>query len=70
MGGDPVKYTRKWEQVISRWSNIARHCQTLTDGGWTVHTILPTTGVDDDCVEGAIIVAFKDEPDLSGGVPR
>ena len=65
-----MKYTRKWKQLIPVWDDIASRCQKLTDDGWTVHTILPTSNVGDDLRDGAIIVAFKDEPDLSGGVPR
>lgn len=65
-----MKYTRKWEQAIAAWDNIATRCQTLTDDGWAVHTIMPTDNIGEDSRDGAIIVAYKDEPDLSGGVPR
>lgn len=65
-----MKYTRKWRQGVAPWREIAKGCQSFTDDGWTVHTILPTTHVGERNADGAIIVAFKDEPDLSGGVPR
>lgn len=69
-----MKYTRKWHCVIAHYTNIAESCQKLTDDGWSVHTILPSERVANPqtCQNdtGAIIVAFKDEPDLSGGVPR
>ena len=69
-----MKYKRKWDWFLAHYREIASFCQEATDDGWTVHTILPTTRVanskNGEVGDGAIIVAFKDEPDLSGGVPR
>ena len=62
-----MKYTRTWEQDAVAWEEIARRCQTYTDAGWTVHTIMHVTS---DRRWGAIIVAWKDGPDMTGGVPR
>lgn len=69
-----MTYKRRWKQDLAHWSKIAAQCEKTTGEGWTVHTIVPTTGVENPKTgahgDGAIIVAFKDEPDISGGVPR
>lgn len=70
-----MKYTRKWEQRIAHWSTVAEQCQILTDKDWIVHSVVymhhvNAPGGKNFSAGGAIIVAFKDEPDLSGGVPR
>lgn len=69
-----MKYTRKWRQwaMTSDGQWIAQRCQQCTDDGWTVHSIVYASRVQagDRLGDGAIVVAFKDEPDLSGGVPR
>lgn len=69
-------YKRKWAQRLVQWRHVAVECQSITDEGWNVHTILPTARVvarregDKPIDDGAIIIAYIDEPDLSGGVPR
>ena len=65
-------FKRRWKTTVVQGGYIAMRCSELTDDGWTVHTLLPIDSViHEGAVEnGARIVAFKDEPDLSGGVPR
>jgi len=70
-----MAFVRKWKQPVVEWRDIASECQSITDRGWNVHTIMPTTDIEprrkeEVLVDGAIIVAYFDEPDLSGGVPR
>ncbi len=67
---------RKWTQSSVQRKHIASACQNLTDAGFTVHTIIHADNVrgkyDGDSLydHGATIIAYVDEPDLSGGVPR
>jgi hypothetical protein len=70
-----MAYKRKWDQSVVDWRDIAAECQQITDMGWHVHTIMPTSDVnssyeDGETVDGAIIVSYFDEPDLSCAVYR
>lgn len=67
-----MKYTRKWKQYVCIGTRIAESCRVLTDDGWTVHSIVAASRVNQygETGDGAIIIVYKDEPDLSGGVPR
>ena len=67
-----MKYVRKWTQEFAQQRQLAKVCQYLTDKQWTVHSVIYTPSVihDDVTAVGACIVAWKDEPDLTGGVPR
>lgn len=63
---------RKWTSVLVVSCEVAEGCERLTDEGWSVHTIyfVGVADVHGRNTYGSRIVAFKDEPDLSGGVPR
>lgn len=67
-----MKYTRKWKSWFSQQIHLGKSCQKMTDEGWIVHTIVYSSHVEHEgnVRDGACIVAFKDEPDLTGGVPR
>ncbi len=57
---------RKWRQELAHWKEAAAYCQRATDDGWTVFAVVPVGGTP----VMVTVVAWKDEPDLSGGVPR
>lgn len=63
---------RTWRQDVCVGSRIAQACQQSTDAGWTVFAVvhMNSVSVGDQYGDGAVVVSFKDEPDLSGGVPR
>lgn len=63
-----MSHKRTWTQSIAQWRSIAEEAQSLTDDGWTVHTIIPADNVNGD--DGAILVAYKDTPDFSDGVSQ
>lgn len=63
---------REWRQTICLPMGIAAACQKDTDAGWTVFGIVHMNTVSDGAQmgDGAVVVSWKDEPDLTGGVPR
>lgn len=63
---------RKWKHACVQGKFTSSRCEEFTDAGWTVHTIMPIDNVEFEGERraGVRIVAFKDEPDLTGGVPR
>lgn len=67
-----MKYTRKWEHIRVEFHELDASLNWRTDRGWSVHSIFPmrirVNGQND--TPGVCAVFFKDEPDLSGGVPR
>lgn len=69
-----MEYKRKRDQSVAALESVASDCQWFSDNGWTVHTIIPLREVASNLTfagqEGALIVAYIDEPDLSGVVPR
>lgn len=68
-----MTYKRTWTQWFVYQRDIAAKCQEFTDGGWTVFSIVYNPSVGGGVLEtrvGACIVAYKDEPDLTGGVSR
>lgn len=67
-----MTYTRKWTKSVAPIRDVDGYCQQLTGSGWTVSGILSLAEVRHEGImqQGACIVAFKDEPDLTGGVPR
>lgn len=67
-----MKYTRKWKTACVQGKFLANRLEELTDAGWSIFAIMSIDAVEFEGERraGGRIVAFKDEPDLSGGVPR
>lgn len=57
---------RAWNQELAHWKEVAEYCQRVTDAGWTVFSTVPVGGTP----VMVIVIAWKDEPDLSRGAMR